>query len=114
MNITTALAAILLGLFGWLPPIPVLIVAALINGFALEVGHLIWMNILQETVPNEQLGRVVSIDSMGSFGLLPIGFALTGWATESLGAPLVFIIGGGFTAALAFTALAHPAIRKLD
>lgn len=109
-----AVAAIMLGLFGFLPPLPVLIVAALINGFALEVDHLVWTNVLQETVPNEQLGRVTSIDAMGSFGLLPIGFALAGLATKLLGAPLVFILGGGLTALLALAALAHPAIRRLD
>jgi len=109
-----AVAALLLGLFGFLPPLPVLLVAALINGFALEAGHLAWTNVLQERVPNEQLGRVVSIDAMGSFGLLPVGFAVAGWATETLGAPLVFIIGGAVTAGIALLALAHPAIRGLD
>ncbi len=111
---STAVAAILLGLFGFLPPVPFLIVAALVNGFALELGHLIWTNILQEKVPNDQLGRVTSIDAMGSFGLLPIGFAVAGWATESLGAPLVFILGGLLTALFSLAALAHPAIRRLD
>jgi DHA3 family tetracycline resistance protein-like MFS transporter len=111
---STALAALMLGAFGFLPPLPVLLIAALINGFALEAGHLAWTNVLQERVPNEQLGRVVSIDAMGSFGLLPVGLALAGWATEMLGAPVVFIIGGMATAGIALLALAHPAIRELD
>ncbi len=76
----TAVAALMLGLFGLLPPVWVLLAAALINGAALEAGHLVWTNSLQTMVPNEQLGRVVSIDSLGSFGLLPIGLALAGWA----------------------------------
>jgi MFS family permease len=112
--LATALAALMLGLFGLLPPIWVLIAAALINGAALEAGHLVWTNSLQALVPNEQLGRVVSIDSLGSFGLLPIGLALAGWATERLGPPPVFIIGGLTTAVLALAALAHPSIRRFD
>jgi MFS family permease len=110
----TVIAAIMLGLFGLLPPLWVLVVAAFINGAALEAGHLVWTNTLQEKVPNDQLGRVASIDNLGSFALLPLGFALAGWATTTFGAPLVFIVGGGFTALVSVLALAHPAIRGLD
>ena len=109
-----ALAAVLLGVFGLLPPLWVLIVAALLNGALLEAAHLIWTNSLQSSVPNDQMGRVVSIDSLGSFGLLPIGLALAGWATERLGPPPVFVIGGLCTALIAVAALAHPALRGLD
>ena len=111
---TTALAALMLGLFGLLPPLWVLLAAALINGAALEAGHLVWTNSLQSMVPNEQLGRVVSIDSLGSFGLLPVGLALAGWVTQRFGPPAVFVGGGLATAVVALAALAHPAIRNLD
>lgn len=111
MGIVGALA---LAVFGLLPPTWVLIVAALINGAALEMEHLVWTTMLQELVPNDKLGRVVSIDNMGSFALLPIGFALAGWATEAFGAPIVFLVGGVFTALMAAVALAIPAIRNLD
>lgn len=110
----TALASLLLGAFGLLPPLWVLVIAALVNGAALEAGPLIWTNSLQSMVPNEQLGRVVSIDSLGSYSLLPIGLALAGWATERVGPRAVFVIGGLFTAAVTLAALAHPAIRGLD
>jgi MFS family permease len=112
--LATALAALMLGLFGLLPPIWVLIAAALINGAALEAGHLVWTNSLQALVPNEQLGRVVSIDSLGSFGLLPVGLAVAGWETARFGPPAVFIAGGLFTAIVSLAALAHPAIRQID
>jgi hypothetical protein len=65
-------------------------------------------------VPGELLGRVYSIDALGSFVLLPIRFSLSGWATELLGAPTVFLIGGLGTIALASLGLLHPAIRGLD
>jgi MFS family permease len=101
-------------IFGLPVPLTVLLLAALINGAALEVEGLIWTNMLQEIVPGERLGRVASIDSLGSFALLPIGYAIAGWATEQLGAAPVFAIGGGLTAVVALLALAHPAIRTLD
>jgi hypothetical protein len=46
--------------------------------------------------------------------LLPIGFAVAGWATDLAGAPLVFTIGGMLTILLALLGLLHPAIRGLD
>ena len=60
-----------MGVFGFSFPLWALIIAALINGAALEVGGLTWTNILQELVPEEKLGRVSSIDTLGSFVLLP-------------------------------------------
>jgi len=65
-------------------------------------------------VPREMLGRVYSIDALGSFVFMPIGFALAGWATDLISAPTVFLIGGTSTIALVFIGLSHPAIRNLD
>jgi MFS family permease len=103
-----------LAVYGLLPPLWVLLVVALVNGAALELGHLVWTNTLQELVPNEKLSRVVSIDNMGSFALLPIGFALAGWATEEFGASFVFLVGGLFTAVVGGLGLLVPSIRNLD
>ncbi len=89
-------------------------IAALVLGGSIAFFSLIWTNTLQELVPREMLGRVSSIDMLGSFVLLPIGFGITGWATDQLGAATVFVIGGAFSALLAALALLHPAIRGLD
>ncbi len=89
-------------------------IAALVLGGSIAFFSLIWTNTLQELVPREMLGRVSSIDMLGSFVLLPIGFGITGWATDRLGAATVFVIGGAFSALLAALALLHPAIRGLD
>jgi hypothetical protein len=65
-------------------------------------------------VPHEKLGRVYAIDSLGSWVLLPVGFALAGWATDLVGAPTVFLIGGAGTILMTLLGLSHPAIRNLD
>jgi len=88
--------------------------AGFVIGVCLSLMGLIWTHTLQEMVPREVLGRVSSIDYLGSFVLLPVGYGLTGWATDRLGAPLVFVIGGALTAGLAVLGLAHPAVRRLD
>lgn len=100
--------------FAFQLPVPVLIAAMFLGGISTSVFALIWTHTLQEMVPGEMLGRVYSIDALGSFVLLPIGFALAGWATELLGAPMVFLIGGIGVIVLVLLGLIHPAIRNLD
>jgi len=86
----------------------------LIIGALLPIFGLIWVNVLQELVPRDLLGRVSSIDYLGSALLLPIGYGLAGWGSNAIGAQLVFLIGGGCTMCLGLLALTHPAIRNLD
>jgi MFS family permease len=89
-------------------------IASLLVGITTGAFSLIWINTLQQLVPRDMLGRVSSIDYLGSFLLLPVGYALVGWATDTLGAASVFVIGGALTMALAGLGLLHPAIRHLD
>ena len=115
MYFSLALAALLLALFGLRLPLWALLLAALFNGLALELEQLAWLNLLQEKIPNEQLGRVFSIDAMGSFALMPIGLALVGWGTQTFGPQAMFLVGGGLTAVLSLAVLIFiPAIRELD
>ena len=104
----------LLLLFGLKFPIPVLVAAMFIYGVCFNIFGLVWTNTLQEMVPNEKLGRVYAFDSLGSWVLLPVGFALAGWATDLVGAPTVFLIGGCGTIFMILLGLCHPAIRNLD
>ena len=101
-------------LFGWTLPIPVLVGGMFVAGMCHATFSLIWNHTLQEMVPTEMLGRVYSLDALGSFVLLPVGAGIAGWATDLVGAPMVFLIGGFTTMALVATGLLHPAIRNLD
>ncbi len=109
-----AIAGIGLGVFGFGLPLYLLVIAALLNGAALEIDGLIWTNLMQEKVPPEKMGRVSSVDSLGSFVLLPIGFAFTGWLIDTIGVTSVFIAAGTVTAVISLLPLLHPVIRKLD
>ncbi len=110
-TVLSGLAALVIGLA---PLVAVVSVASFVIGLCISVFSLIWTNTMQELVPRDKLGRVASIDGLGSFVLLPLGFGLTGWATDRLGAPAVFVVGGAATALLALAAWLHPAIRSLD
>ncbi len=112
--LTWALCGLMLASFGLQSNLWAALAAGAVMGATLTVGGLIWTNTLQEIVPSNLLGRVSSIDYLGSFALMPIGFALAGWATDRIGPEPVFIIAGSFTALLALLGLLHPAIRGMD
>lgn len=109
--LASGFAVLLYVLPGGLPGIAA---GALVFGLSMAAFGLVWTNTLQEMVPGELLGRVSSIDYLGSFVLLPIGYALAGFTTDRLGAPLVFMVGAAGTMLLGLLGLAHPAIRNLD
>lgn len=89
-------------------------VAIIILGAALAISNLVWTQLLQDRIPTHLLGRIASINLLGSTSLLPLGFGLVGWATDALGPSPIFIVGGLLTAAVSFIGLAYPAIRNLE
>jgi MFS family permease len=110
----TAAYGLMILLIGILQPLPAMAAAALVAGIAITLFGLIWTNTLQTMVPRKALGRISSIDALGSFALLPAGFALAGVLTDHLGPEKVFILGGSVTIMLALAGLLHPAVRALD
>ncbi len=105
---------VMLMVYGVAPGLILLAAAAMVYGMALSVTSLVWTNTLQELVRTEALGRVSSIDALGSFVLLPLGFYAAGVLTDRFGPSLTFVLGGALTIVLAGAALSHPSIRRLD
>ena len=99
---------------GILPSLPAVMVAAFVYGIGISIGSMVWVNSLQEMVPQERLGRVTSIDMLGSFIFLPVGFAVAGILTERIGPAHVFVLGGSLVVLLAVGMLLVPSIRHLD
>lgn len=114
-NILASLAILAFGL-----PLPraiepaVAIGAATLAGFGLNVLQTIWITLLHELVPNHLLGRVASIDLLGSLCLLPVGYALAGVLTDRIGPAWVFILGGGMTLAVNIVPLCLRDIRTIE
>jgi MFS family permease len=100
--------------FGFPVGLTILLGAALILGASISIVGLIWTNILQEVVPLDMLGRVSSIDYLGSLALLPLGFVLVGWVVEKVGPAAMFGAGGLIVAMVALLGLSHPKIRAMD
>ncbi len=100
--------------FGLAPSLPFLVAAALVYGVGFSTANLVWTNMVQEMIPADKLGRVTSLDALGSFVFLPVGFAVAGVLAERIGAANVFRLGGGLAALLGIGILLVPSIRRLD
>jgi DHA3 family tetracycline resistance protein-like MFS transporter len=111
---TWLLASLMLLVVGLPLSIWVVSVAVFIQGTVIVIIGLAWMNTLQEFVPSDLLGRVVSIDILVSSGLLPIGYGLAGIAADRFGASVVFVLGGAISAGVIALGLLHPAVRTMD
>ena len=97
-------------------PVEVLIVicASLLGGFFLGIFEVLWVTLLQELVPNDKLGRVSSLDMLGSYTLMPIGFLIVGILADRIGAQWIFLGGGLLNLAIFALALCVRGIRQLD
>ena len=87
---------------------------ALVRGICIGFGVAVWETMLQELVPARLLGRVISLDFFGSFGLMPIGLALWG-GIAGIAPPGPMIAGGAFfSAGMIAVVLTRPWLRAVD
>jgi MFS family permease len=87
---------------------------AFIVGFGMNVMQIIWVTLLYELVPADKLGRVSSVDLLGSLGLLPVGYVLAGWLGDRLGPPMVFLLAGLVMVVVDLLPLLLKDIRRLE
>jgi hypothetical protein len=78
------LLALLMGL-----PVYVLGVTVLATGFGYSVFGVLWISALQRSFSDELLGRVLSVEMLGTFALAPVGLAVTPFAIDVMGTKLV-------------------------
>ncbi len=89
-------------------------VFAVVRGFCIGFAVAVWETMLQELVPEHLLGRLVSLDFFGSFGLTPIGLAIAG-ALSGVAPPGTIIAVGALTSAAMFAlVLTRPWLREVD
>lgn len=85
-----------------------------VEGFGLMIFGLIWETSLQELVPPDAFGRVVSLDLLGSFALLPLSYALVGWLADQIGGTLTIAIFASIGLVIVGSVLCVPAIRRFQ
>ncbi len=93
-------------------------VAAIACLGALGFGMIVYMTnantAIQIVTPDELRGRVMSIWTLVSFGMTPVGSLLAGAIAERWGAPVALGLGGVVCALVGIlTAAANPSLRRL-
>ena len=87
---------------------------ALVRGVCIGFGVAVWETMLQELVPARLLGRVISLDFFGSFGLMPIGLAIWG-GLAGIAPPGPMIAGGALVSAgMIAVVLTRPWLRAVE
>jgi hypothetical protein len=82
-------------------------------GAGIEVFGIYVTTAMQRTVPPELLGRVMAVDTLGSVGLAPLGFAFTGWAIAALGDTTVLTVAGVVMVTSSLLPLTVPGVSRL-
>jgi predicted MFS family arabinose efflux permease len=90
-----ALAIVLFVVSPWFG---VALALAVARGAALGFGIAVWETILMSLVPEGLLSRVISVDYFGSVGLMPIGLAAAGVASDAASAEVLLVTGAAISA----------------
>ncbi len=88
---TLAVFSFALPLLALAPPASIVLVvgAAFVAGYMAEIFGVLWDTTYQQEIPRDKLSRLTSYDALGSWVLMPIGFAVAG--------PVAAAVGNGAT-----------------
>lgn len=101
-------------------PLPAMyepVVACMSNiviGFGLGGFSILLNTLVQEHTAPEKLGRVYSLNILGSLCLVPPGFFLTGIGSDAIGSAGIFLVNGAIALVCMGISLSIPAIRRLS
>lgn len=84
----------------------------LLAGLGIEPFQIWWSSALQQDVPRELLARVISLDWLVSFGLMPVGLALTGPATDAFGRTAVLLVGAATIVVTTLAVIPVPGVLE--
>lgn len=85
-----------------------------LNGAGIMLFGLIWEISLQELVPEEKFGRVASLDMLGSFALLPVGYLVTGWLAKGGGEIFTLIMFSIIIVLISLIVMFNKGIRNFN
>jgi MFS family permease len=93
-------------------PLPLILVAGLIDGASGTLFNVFWLTAIQREVSPEEQSRVSSWDYLGSLALQPVGLAISGPVAAAIGLSTTLYAAGALFALLLVGALAVPSVRN--
>jgi MFS family permease len=109
--IGTAVAIVPMSL---LPPYPVLLIAGLVLGLAWGPFNPLMNTLVQRRVPADAQGRVYGVQLALFYASPPIGYLVTGWAVETFGLQVSYLVLAVTLAIAMLGTLLVPSLRQLD
>jgi DHA3 family tetracycline resistance protein-like MFS transporter len=83
-----------------------------VRGAFIGFSNAMWETVLVELVPESMLSRVVSLDFFGSFGLTPVGYALTAGIAGFFTPSQILVVAFTLATALWLLPLASTRVRS--
>ena len=72
-------------------PLVIVVVTAFASGYLVEIFGVLWDTTYQQEIPLEKLSRLSAYDAIGSWALMPLGFAVAGPVGAAVGTRASFI-----------------------
>ena len=94
-------------------PAALIVAAALVAGFGLELFTIFWDTALQHHVPEDKLSRVSAYDYLGSFALILVGTAIVGPIASVVGVRTTLAAAAAVVVTATAAVLALPEVRRL-
>jgi predicted MFS family arabinose efflux permease len=95
-------------------PVLFTLLAGIFSGISLEVFMVTWMTSLQSHVPEESYSRVSSYDTLGSYGIAPLGIVVAGPLAMHFGVNTILLVTGLTTLIAASLSLLVKSVRNLE
>jgi MFS family permease len=95
-------------------PLPLAVLASVISGLSVEIFLVSWNTSLQSHVPEESYSRVSSYDTLGSYGIAPLGIVVAGPLAMHFGVNAILFITGVTPLVAAGLSLLVKSVRNLE
>jgi len=95
------------------PSVWLLSIAAFVAGAGIAVHMTLWFTLFQHEIPEHAQSRVSSYDVLGSFVLMPIGFAVVGPLSDAIGVSTTLWVSLGVMLTTWALILALPSVWAL-
>lgn len=108
------ISGIALGGMAFMSWFPGLIMFMAVYGVGITIFDLIWESSLQELVPREAYGRVASLDMLGGWALIPLGYLVTDVLMKSISGTATMLTESLLVVGLTIVTLIIPDIRSFE
>jgi len=95
-------------------PLTVVIAAAFLTGFGIEIFGVLWDTAVMQEIPQEKLSRVSSYDALGSWVLMPVGYIVAGPLAAAIGTRATLISAAVLTIGATALVLLSRDVRTLE